>query len=164
MTVRGDFGRLNNKLAKACGGSLILQFYLHKLQQATAEAQQDQSNVRNWSHIESVLQCITDICEQLKPSQLPQLKDVVLLIFQLPGQYSGLKRAGCLCLSEISLLMKGMGEVVRDDVKTFIEYVATAIENKYLIFPGARAFKEICGDHAQVIESYAAQIIDRVIP
>jgi hypothetical protein len=24
MTIRGDFGRLNNKLAKACGGSLIL--------------------------------------------------------------------------------------------------------------------------------------------
>jgi hypothetical protein len=47
--------------------------------------------------------------------------------------------------------MKGMGEIVRDDVKTFIEYVTTAIENKYLILPGARAFKEICGDHAPVI-------------
>lgn len=60
--------------------------------------------------------------------------------------------------------MKGMGEGVRDDVKTFIEYVVTAIENKYLIFPGARAFKEICGDHAAIIQPYAAQIIDRVIP
>jgi hypothetical protein len=60
--------------------------------------------------------------------------------------------------------MKGMGEGVRDDVKTFIEYVVTAIENKYLIIPGARAFKEICGDHAATIQPYAAQIIDRVIP
>jgi len=55
MTVRGDFGRLNNKLARACGGTLILQFYLQRLQQATIEAQQDPSTVRNWSHIESVI-------------------------------------------------------------------------------------------------------------
>jgi hypothetical protein len=61
-------------------------------------------------------------------------------------------------------MMKGMGEVVRDDVKTFIEYVVAAMENKYLTFPAARAFKEICGDHAPVIQAYAAQIIDKVIP
>jgi hypothetical protein len=107
--------------------------------------------VRSWAHIESVIQCITDICEQLKPSELPALKDVVLLIFQLPNQYHALRRAGCLCLSEVSLLMKGMGEVVKDDVRTFIEYVVTSMENKYLLLPASRAFKEICGDHAAIL-------------
>ena len=84
------------------------------------------------------------------------MKDVVLLIFQLPTQYAALRRAGCLCLSEISLLMKGMGEVVKDDVRTFIEYVVSAMDNKYLLVPASRAFKEICGDHAAVIQTHAA--------
>ena len=52
--------------------------------------------------------------------------------------------------------MKGLGDSVRDDVKTFLEYVVTAMENKYLILPGARAFKEICSDHSAHIQPYAA--------
>jgi hypothetical protein len=68
------------------------------------------------------------------------LKDVVMLVFQLPQDYGALKRIGVLFLSSVSLLMKGMGAQVQGDVKSFIDYVITTFEHKYLILPGARAF------------------------
>lgn len=87
----------------------------------------------------------------MSSAEIVLLKDVVLLTFQFPAQYAALKRIGCLFLSQVSLLMKDMGMAVQADVKSFLDYILQVIDNKYLMMPAARAFRNICLDHAKIL-------------
>lgn len=88
--------------------------------------------------------CIIDTAEFLKASDLPLLKDVVMLTFQLPSQYAALRRIGCLFFSSVSFTMKDLGASVQADIKSFLDFILPILDNKYLAISGARAFKNIC--------------------
>jgi len=60
--------------------------------------------------------------------------------------------------------MVDMGEQVKNDVKSLLDYVITGFEHKHLMVPCARAFQSICFDHAPILQPFAAEIINRVIP
>jgi len=53
------------------------------------------------------------------------------------------------------------GEGVREDVKSFLNYVISGFEGKQLLVPCARAFKAICIDHKQILAPLAYEITDK---
>lgn len=102
---RESFDHLLKKISEACGGTTIISFYLERLRQAVAEAQSNQEKVQNWANIESILVCVSSIIESLKSSDVGLLRDVVMLVYQLPSNYLALKRTGANLLSHMSLIM-----------------------------------------------------------
>ena len=50
---------------------------------------------------------------------------------------------------------------MKDDVKSFIDYVTACFENKYLMVTCSRYFRQICIDHAKFLHPFASEIIDR---
>jgi hypothetical protein len=50
---------------------------------------------------------------------------------------------------------------VGNEVKSFVDYVITCFDNKYLIVTCSRHFKQICMDHGPILHPYANDIIDK---
>lgn len=60
--------------------------------------------------------------------------------------------------------MKDMGLAVQADIKSFLDYILQVIDNKYLMMPSARAFRNICLDHAKILQPYATELIEKILP
>ena len=44
---------------------------------------------------------------------------------------------------------------MKDDLKSFVEYVVTGFENKHLVVSCARAFRDLCVDNATVLSQFS---------
>lgn len=53
---------------------------------------------------------------------------------------------------------------VQADIKSFIDYILQVIDNKYLMMPASRAFRNICIDHALTLQPFVTEIIEKVLP
>jgi hypothetical protein len=60
--------------------------------------------------------------------------------------------------------MKDLGMAVQQDIKSFLDYILQIIDNKYLMMPAARAFRNICMDHSKILQPFAAEIIEKILP
>lgn len=100
------------KASEACGAKLILTFYLQRLQQAIQSAQQQPDKTSSWVQIEAILVCISGVVNVMKADEAGDMKDVILLLFQMPNQWIALKRTGATLLSRMSYIMIPLGQSV----------------------------------------------------
>lgn len=102
---RDEWGRLFEKICKACPVSDIMAFLNQRLSAAVAKAQQEPDKVSNWIAIDAILVCITEVTRNLTQNDLQHVSSAVQLVFQLPAQYLALKRTSSYLLMHVSLPM-----------------------------------------------------------
>eukprot|EP00347_Sterkiella_histriomuscorum_P023855 403333152 len=162
--ARNDFGKLIQTICKCCGPQAIYAVFIQKLQQHIQKAQQDQTNVSEWSSIETIITCISDLATTLTIEQVGALNDIIQLVFQLPDQYVALRRAGANLFRSLSKLIKEHGMNAQQDIKKFVDYVIVGLTNKYATPSCSKAFNTLCVDNAKVLSAFSEEIIQKVIP
>ena len=50
---------------------------------------------------------------------------------------------------------------MKNEVKNFLLYVISGLDNKHLIYPCSKAFREITNDHCRILSEFAFDIIDK---
>lgn len=105
--VRKDYGKLIQTICKCCGPTIIYKFFLGELEKAYKAAIAEQgTDISNWSRVECILFCISELTLTLKPEDISLLKDSILLIYQLPNTYLAIRIAATNYITSLSKLLK----------------------------------------------------------
>ena len=109
------------KLCKFCGTQSVFAVFIEKLKTNVAKAQQNPT-ITNWSAIECVITCISELTYNGQFHDVKALQDVIFLVYQLPKEYVALTRAGANLFRSLSKIMKPHGMDAQQDLKKFIDF------------------------------------------